>query len=63
MPIVTSYRFSCDGVGCDVSENIGTQDGRSQVTSEIMKRGWELQKGGKILCPICIKKRNPVRKD
>lgn len=61
--VVAFYKLTCDGIGCGETESIGVLDGRSQVTSEMMKRGWQMNKGGKILCPMCIKKRTPVKPD
>jgi len=60
VPLVASYRLVCDGVECGRIDMLGELT-KSQATSETMKRGWQTMKGGSMLCPTCIKKRNPVK--
>ncbi len=63
MPLVAKYRLECDGVGCGIVEPLGDYESKSQITSEMMKRGWQMQKGNKVLCPKCIKKKVAVKPD
>ncbi len=59
--LVAKYRLECDGIGCGVVEPLGEFENKSQLTSEIMKRGWACHKGNRYLCPKCVKKKTALR--